>query len=223
MKELKIKVKLGQFEVELAGDSDDVKEILKGLKEEGFGNLLGNSVIMDQAIIIPEEESKQLGTSQTTFDNATGNFASLREIVIKQLPKTEVEWVLVYAFYVVHEKESFSKQDVQEMYEKSNRWSKSNKANFTYNFNQGFKKGYFTTLNDTENLLTDVGTSLAKEILLRTEGTAKKTSPSKSSRSSKRTKSDSKSNSNKKGKTQTKSELKVIGELNLNPKNSVSL
>ena len=139
MKELKIKIKLGQFEVELAGDSDDVKETLKGLKEDGFGNLLGNSVILDQTIIIPEEQPIQLGSAEKIIDSS-GGFPSLREIVIKQLPKSEVEWVLVYAFYVVQEKESFSKQDVKEIYKKSDRWSNNNRKNFSSNFNNGLDR-----------------------------------------------------------------------------------
>lgn len=217
MKELRIKIKVGQFEVELEGDSVDVKETLKSLKKDGFGNLLGNSTILEQAIIVPEEDNnKQLSLpSDVTIHSC--EFPSLREVVINQLPKSETEWILVYAFYVIQEKGSFSKDDILKMYKKSNRWSKSNTANFAHNFNQGFKKRYFTTLNDTDNLLTKSGSKHGMEILKRTEGATRTTG------SSKKAGTKSSSSSTNKTKLAVKSDLKVISDLDLNPKDKVGL
>lgn len=220
MKELKVKIRLGQFEVELEGDSGDVKDTLNDLKENGFGNMLGNSIISNQAIIIPDEqEPKQLSSSS----NETGilrDRPALKDIAIKQLPKSEVEWIVLYAFYIISKKDSFSKEDIQERYKESERWSRSNTANFSQNFNQAYKKGNFTALNDTNYLLTDSGRDLATEIISRTEATKR---TKKVSRLSKPSVESKKGRTKIPSKNGSVADLKVIGELNLNPKDKVSL
>lgn len=220
MKELKIKIRLGQFEVELEGDPNDVKYTLNDLKENGFGNMLGNSIISNQAIVISEDkETKQLSDSlseaRTMIDSPL-----LKDIVIRQLPKTEVEWIVLYAFYINGEKDSFSKEDIQEKYKESDRWSRSNTANFSKNFNQAYRNGYFTVLNDTDFLLTNSGNDLAIEIISRTESAQRNKRQARKSKGVGESKKSSKKIPSKNGSS---AELKVIGELNLKPKDKVSL
>jgi len=220
MKELKVKIRLGQFEVQLEGDPNDVKNTLNDLKENGFGNMLGNSVISDQAIIIPDEKvTKQLSGSSNEASVLVDGLL-LKDIVIKQLPKTEVEWIVFYAFYITNEKDSFSKADLQGKYKESERWSRSNNSNFLKNFNQAYKNGCFTALNDTNYLLTDSGKDLANEILRRTESAKRTTKQSKTNKSVGESKKISKKTPSKNGSVD---DLRVIDELILNPKDKTSL
>ncbi|MFM7854503.1 MAG: hypothetical protein ACKO96_21910 [Flammeovirgaceae bacterium] len=107
-------------------------------------------------------------TSPTVERKELTDYPTMKEIVIRDLPKTEREWILIYALYVSElGTKSLRREDIMRMYEESNRKTDSRLANLSNNINNMIKSGQFKFLNDDEMLLTSSGIEMAKEILNR--------------------------------------------------------
>ncbi|WP_136668042.1 hypothetical protein [Flavobacterium sp. H122] len=108
------------------------------------------------------------GNYQTTHivDAETIDYPTLKQLVIKNYPKNEPEWILSYAFFASkYGNETFKKEDVVEAYKECNRYTNSNKMNLSNNFNACIKKDWIKDINKDEFILKTEGVEYAKEVL----------------------------------------------------------
>lgn len=223
MGNLRIKLKYKSFEIELEGDKNTVQEEFKDIKENGLGNILGGVDMTDQAYIIENPSPTLQIPSKAIAGNPSGinhdEYPSIKDIVMKQLPSSESEWIMVYSFYASgFGSNPFTNKDLLDFYDSTKRKTDSRTRNLSNNLKTIFKKGYLSALNDDDIILTDDGKHQAVEIITRTHSTtSSSTKPSK-----KAGKSTSNKESKKKSSPATQS-FKLDRNLNLRPDNKQSL
>lgn len=114
------------------------------------------------------KDKTNTSTSTTVERREPTEYPTMKEIIIRDLPKTEREWILIYSLYVSElGTKPLKREDILSMYEESNRKTDSRLANLSNNINNMVKSGQFKFLNDDEMLLTNSGIEMAKEILNR--------------------------------------------------------
>lgn len=73
------------------------------------------------------DESEQIRTGSIKLPN-------IKDIVMKDLPKTETEWLLIYALYASEEGTSaFTAEILRQLYHDSNRFTETRNKNFSTN------------------------------------------------------------------------------------------
>ncbi|MEN0054530.1 MAG: hypothetical protein AAGC65_12735 [Mucilaginibacter sp.] len=93
------------------------------------------------------------------------DYPSLKDLVIKNYPKNEPEWVLCYSFFASKfGTEIFKREDIIEKYKENNRFSTSTSANLGNNINSCIKKDWLKTQN-SNFIIKPEGIAYAKEIL----------------------------------------------------------
>lgn len=107
------------------------------------------------------------GNQSTHFvDAETVDYPTLKQLVIKNYPKNETEWVLCYAFFASkYGNETFKKDAIIEGYRESNRYTEINRKNLTNTFNGCIKKDWIKDINKDEYILKPDGIAYAKEVL----------------------------------------------------------
>ncbi|MCP9770371.1 hypothetical protein EGI22_20890 [Lacihabitans sp. LS3-19] len=225
MGKLRIKLKYKSFEIELEGEEETVQAEFKDIKQNGLGNVV-NGVDMSEANYIIETNPRQIeqvssSNGETIKIASPTNLPSLKDVIMKQLPSAETEWILVYAFFASDGgSKYFTTKNILELYESSKRKTNSRKANLSNNIKALFGKGYFSALNDDEYILTDDGKHEATEILTRKHSsTIAKVKPT--SKSSKKTESVDTIKSGKKSAGPNKFE--VLKDINFRPSGKTSL
>lgn len=149
-------------------DDDAKMRVIKYLIER-FG--IGTNPV-SYATIPPNHQTPKTqitdGNFQATHpvDAETVDYPTLKQLVIKNYPKNEPEWILCYAFFASkYGNETFKKEDIVEGYKECNRYSNSNKMNLSNNFNACIKKDWIKDINKDEFILKPEGISYAKEVL----------------------------------------------------------
>lgn len=183
----KLKVCIGEANIELEGDGNLVHTLFLELRENGLGKLSEDSAIYPIAklqkkdVVVAansDEESKQAISRE---QNELVDLPSIDTIVIKNLPKTETEWVLIYALFVSAQgSKVFTENDLREIYHSSGRWNENRGKNFSTNLKKAVMEDWLSHINDSTYSLLDAGISKAHEILQRPvkSGTSKKTTNS---------------------------------------------
>ncbi len=180
MSDLKIKVSLGSFNVELEGPSADVISQFDEIKKNGLGQMVDqlvpvfiqNKKFQDGQTVVGVVDEKD--HAQLTARITQGDEMSLKNVVIKMLPQYESEWILIYSYYIDLEgKTSFIRADIIAKYEESNRKSAVRMKNLSASINGAVRKNWVVALNDTAYMITETGKMLVRQILARTGGTAK--------------------------------------------------
>lgn len=218
MGNLRIKLKYKSFEIELEGDQETVQSEFKDIKENGLGNIVMGVDMSETNYLVEQnkEYPKQIAQVET-IDYSDSNIPSLKDVLMRQLPSSEREWILVYAYYGTEfGNKPFSSKTILEAYESTKRKTTSRHANMSQNIKALFNKGYFSALNDDEFILTSDGKHQANEIITRTHSIPVKQNKPKAKSST------SKESSNKKSKSST-SKFEVLKDLNLRPSDKTSL
>ena len=180
MSHLKIRVNIGSFNVELEGSSEVVISQFDELKKNGLGEIVDQLAPRMQANIqnvesptdgsaSSQESPLLLGTEQLD-----GQDVSLQNIVYRQLPKSETEWILIYGYFLDREgKNSFGRADLIQKYDESKRKSEVRMKNLSASIKGAITSKWLSALNDKAFIVTDKGKSYAIEILTRQEGTTR--------------------------------------------------
>ena len=139
----KLKVCIGNANIELEGEGNLVHTIFSELREDGLGKL-SDSVpveikndVSDREIgnNIPCEEKNNIEIKEPQIKE-TSKLPQINTIVIKNLPKTETEWIVVYALYVSEQgTKIFNKEDLRQLYQDSGRLDENRNKNFSTNIN----------------------------------------------------------------------------------------
>jgi hypothetical protein len=149
-------------------DDDAKMRVIKYLIER-FG--IGTNPVSYTTMPFNQQTTKAQitdGNLQATHpvDAETVDYPTLKQLVIKNYPKNEPEWILCYAFFASkYGNETFKKEDIVEGYKECNRYSNSNKMNLSNNFNACIKKDWIKDINKDEFILKPEGVSYAKEVL----------------------------------------------------------
>lgn len=149
----KIKISTIDWEIELEGDSQTVIEQFEKLRTEGLGTLTPRFSKLHQ----PQNHSYE-----------KEEYESLNNVVTKGLPGTEIEWILLYAFYASNfGVEKFDREDILVKYKESERLDKSRKSNLSNNIIAAKKRNWIMELTEKQFRLTDEGKRKVIEILER--------------------------------------------------------
>lgn len=149
-------------------DDDAKMRVIKYLIERfGIGNNAVNYTVMAAN---HQASNPQIagGNHQASHfvDAETIDFPTLKQLVIKNYPKNETEWILCYAFFASkYGNETFRKEDIVEGYKESNRYSSNNRSNLTANLNGCIKKDWIKDINKDEYILKPDGIAYAKEVM----------------------------------------------------------
>ncbi len=153
-------------------DEDSKFRVIKYLIERfGIGNppsqFQGNGIVKN-----PTNNTQLLNGNSEHFEDVSdakqdedNDYPSLKDLLVKNYPKTEAEWVLCYAFYASKfGTDTFKREDIIEKYKENNRSSPSTVANLGNNINSCIKKDWIKSQNN--NLIVKPeGITYAKEIL----------------------------------------------------------
>lgn len=105
----------------------------------------------------------------TPSTSISADYPALRQVLLKQLPATEAEWILVYAFYSSEfGSKEFRRGDLVTKLDETNRRTANRSKSMTNAINSAIKNDWITALNDDEFLMAPAGTQFAVSILGRT-------------------------------------------------------
>ena len=172
----KLKVCIGNANIELEGEGNLVHTIFSELRENGLGKLsasvpgeskndvpdkgVGNNISCEEKNCIEPKESQIREDSK---------LPQINTIVIKNLPKTEAEWIAVYALYVSEQgTKIFNKENLRQLYQDSGRLDDSRNKNFSKNIKKAIAEDWFEIVNDDTYSLSEAGKKIAYEIIQRT-------------------------------------------------------
>lgn len=155
-------------------DMFDLAKLLQPLdgSDVPFKNPQPNGASNDSSPkLIKGQEQKQSSTKQPLGDEieaevADADFPTMKDVVMRDLPKVEPEWVLVYAFYASEfSKETFTRDDILKGYNESNRYDKQRIKNLSGNFKACLLKGWIKGVNNTTYRVTPEGKGYAELVL----------------------------------------------------------
>jgi len=117
----------------------------------------------------PKQESKKEEQKEpSTRHPELKDYPIMKDIVIRDLAKTEREWILIFALYSSdYGNKVFTREDIVNKYDESNRKTNSRIANLSNNLKSMVKSGQVKFVNDDDMLLTNSGKEIAVEILNR--------------------------------------------------------
>jgi len=109
--------------------------------------------------------------------NSDSEYPPVMNIVMRQLPRSESEWLIVYSFYASKfGNKPFTKKELSEMYDATNRKTPSRIKNISNNLKTLFRNNYITALNSNEMIFSSTGKEVATEIITRTGSTSRQQS-----------------------------------------------
>lgn len=105
----------------------------------------------------------------------SGNFISLKDVLIKNLTKTEAELLIVIGFYNSnYGKTTFTRQSILDSLRENNINAAQRRKNLTQNINSLIKKSFFNTITDDELSISSEGCEYAQNILAGNSTTKKR-------------------------------------------------
>lgn len=216
---LKMKFKLNGLEFELEGKEATVKEEFENFKSFLTGDILPN--INSAPVVIANQEHnlpKQIATEKVyaeAEDVQTEEYPIMKEVVKKDLPKSESDWIMTYGFYASnYGEETFSEDDIKNGYDSTTRKTDSRMKNLSNNLKTLFGKSYIKYHNDTEMRFTDDGLVYIKKLVL---GKSNRKSKKPTSSSTKVKKENTKKTSSSKSSSGAPWLFKLDRNLNLRP------
>ena len=172
----KLRVCIGNANIELEGEGELVHTIFSELRENGLANLsvsvdthqVSQNVVDNKIDITQGENDRQVDESEQIRTGSI-KLPNIKDIVMKDLPKTETEWLLIYALYASEEGTSaFTAETLRQLYHDSNRFTETRNKNFSTNLKKAVTSDWFVAINNTDYVLSEVGKKAAYEILQRT-------------------------------------------------------
>lgn len=237
-----MKFKLHALEFEIEGQQDVVRDEFKNFNENILTHILSkvNIVQSETGYVKPVTPTGQLlqisdPITQNNNLNDDRDYPVLRDVKLRDLPKTETEWLLIYAFYSSQfSTREFAKENLIKLYEETDRKTENRIANLSNNLKSIVSSLYIKSTNNTNFILLPKGVAKAREILSgnsSTEATRRsKKNISKINTSAKNnvkkhyeTVSEISKSVNKKSKNSNSVSYSFVSDLNLHPKNGESL
>lgn len=171
METFKLKVSLGDAQIELEGNENMVQTIFQELRDQGLG-ALQPVIKMDKPASSNNNPAASNIPSRATPapDDANSppavELPTLENVVLKGGPKTEVEWLLIYALYCSNQGSSFfTRDDLRAKYDETNRFTDARGKNFASNIKSVVSNGYISAVNANDFRIESTGILKAKSIL----------------------------------------------------------
>ncbi|GGF09644.1 hypothetical protein [Hymenobacter cavernae] len=103
---------------------------------------------------------------EVQFEETSNEYPTLKDIVMRDLPKVETDWVLLYAFYASNfAKDQFVKSDISDKYDESGRRDKQRIKNLSQNFKKCVMRKWLKNISGETYLITVDGKSYAEQII----------------------------------------------------------
>lgn len=111
-------------------------------------------------------DNDNIELSKINSRNILADYPSLKELLLKNYPKNEAEWILCYSFYASNfGNDSFTIEQVKEKYRENNKYSLSNQKNFATNIGKCVKNDWIKHINGDEYFIKDDGKTYAIQIM----------------------------------------------------------
>jgi len=171
MDTLKMRFKLHELEFEIEGQQDTVKEEFKNFNENILTQLLSKINITQipntERQNIPEDKKPiEIGGGQVINTKSEIDYPELKDVKMRDLPKSETEWLLIYAFYATDfGKKEFTRPMLTKMYDDTDRKTDTRIGNISANIKSLVNGMYVKSTNDTNYIILDAGKSRIQEIL----------------------------------------------------------
>jgi hypothetical protein len=171
MDTLKMRFKLHELEFEIEGQQDTVKEEFKNFNENILTQLLSKINITQlpntEKPGIPEEKKPiEIGEGRSIDTKVEADFPTLKDVKMRDLPKSEPEWLLIYAFYASNfGKKEFTRAMLTKMYDDTDRKTDTRIGNIYKNMKGLISGLYLKSTNDTDYIILDAGKRRIQEIL----------------------------------------------------------
>lgn len=106
------------------------------------------------------------GHSESIAINDNEDYPMLKDIVMKDLPKTEAEWILIFVFYASEfGKHPTTKDDIIGKYREAGKYSETNRKNFVANVARCVKNNWIKSLDKDSYIILSEGRDYITEIL----------------------------------------------------------
>lgn len=174
MGDFKLKIAIGNAQIELEGEGELVHTIFQELRETGLGNI--SPLVKAEKQIQGDKPDNQndsdelphkpMETSPQYDSTLDFELPSLNNVVMQGLPQKESEWLLIYALYASNcGSQFFTKEDLRAKYAESNRVTTSHNNHFADNIKILVSAKYISAINATDFRLEQSGLEKAKDIL----------------------------------------------------------
>jgi hypothetical protein len=147
-----------------------------------------NNIIHNQQNNLVLAEPKAVGSLTNNTSNLfqNGTYIALKDVLIKNLAKSEPELMVIIGYYNSEfGKSTFTKQSILDSYRDNGIVSESRKKNLGHNVNSLIKKSLFSTITDEELSITPEGCEYAQNILSGNSTTKKRKPRLKKAKSTK--------------------------------------
>ncbi len=159
------KSKYEQLLTELPKIAKIVEKFPEGVQKDVFAELIS-------ALDVSSEHETPSVSDHPKITSS--RLMSMNDLVIKGLPKNESEWMLMYAYYLWHEKKKrFTKEDLVQKYKDTKRYTRPRQANFSNSLKSAIKKGWIRSTNG-DHTIDQSGQEKAKEIFARESASRRK-------------------------------------------------
>lgn len=114
----------------------------------------------------PETNYEEVSKIEGTGSN--NDYPTIKQLLIKNYPKNETEWILCFAFLTSNfGEDTFKKEQIIEKYREANKWdgNATVRKNFSQNLNACIRKDWIKDFNKDEFILKQEGIDYAKEIM----------------------------------------------------------
>ncbi len=187
---IRVKFSHGDIMIELEGDASTVLSELRSLKKDGTGKLLEFFGILpahSSTTIQPHHDGKVTHPPAQHID--LKNFPPLNDIVLRNLPKSEAEWIAIYGYFASNGgKKTFTRDELWNQYKTSQRNTKGRRDNLTNNIKQAVSKSWISNISEDTFSLLDEGIAKAKEIVSREKAPKKRIIKSRNKKTAKESK-----------------------------------
>ncbi len=158
---LTIEITIGEFKILLDGNSQEVIALFDNLQKNGIGKL-GKVYNTYPGTTITERTVP--GESNNIQSN---EIPSLNDIIFKDIPNYEYEWILVFSFFCSeHGKKKFSREELIKKYDESGRKTKSRINHLSNNIKKNVEKGWLKSLDEKVFIITEDGLSFVIKMIL---------------------------------------------------------
>ncbi len=173
MSDFKLKITMGNAQIELEGEGELVHTIFQELRESGLGNI--SPLVSVERHDLHDRNTDQSDSGELpneSVDNVESDSAigfelpSLNNVVMQGFPQKESEWLLIYALYASNcGKTFFSREDLKAKYVETNRVSTSHNNHFLENLKILVSSKYISAISATDFRLEQAGIVKARDIL----------------------------------------------------------
>jgi len=165
----------------------------------------------DQSTEIIDEDVENTDDSSTNISPKLqqNEILTLDDVKIRDLAKSETEWILVYAYFASESgTKGFTREDITQLYKETGRYNPTRRKNLSQYFKIVLKALYIKSNNKNDFILLDKGKEKLIEIF---KGNSSISNKKKSA------------GVGDTAKTKVSNNLKVLTDLNLRPKEKISL